>query len=90
LDFRRLSLKKHSWTFGVLYGCKKYFSGHKQNMKKAKKNDEIDGVNGKKQGMKESILEVLKEPYFYLMVFLWLFSLCLAVYAVLIGAIHPY
>ena len=83
-------MKKYPWTFGVLRGAKKHASGHEQNMKKAKKNDEVGEVNGKTQGMKQSALAILKEPYFYLMVFLWLFAFCLAVYAILIGAIRPY
>ncbi|MBC8508397.1 MAG: hypothetical protein H8D34_26370 [Chloroflexi bacterium] len=75
-------MKKHSWLFGVLYGRKK--------AKRVKKDTKRGEVDGKKNESKKSALILLKEPYFYLMIFLWLFAFCLAVYAVLIGAIVPY
>jgi len=75
-------LKKYPWLSGILRGRKK--------MKRAKKDTETGEINVEKQDLKKSTLEILKEPYFYLMVFLWLFAFCLAVYAVLVGAIYPY
>ena len=48
-----------------------------------KKDDE-------KNRSKETAYHVLKDPCFYLMIFLWLSAFCLAVYAVLIGVIVPY
>jgi len=75
-------LKKYPWFSGVLRGRKK--------SKQVKKGNDIGTTKGEKQDLKKSILEILKEPYFYLMVFLWLFAFCLAIYAILIGAIHPY
>jgi hypothetical protein len=70
-------LKKFPWFSGVLRSCKK--------AKRTPKENKAGETNSKRHG-----LEILKEPYFYVMVFLWLFAFCLAVYAILIGAIHPY
>ena len=70
-------MKKHPWFSSVLRGRRK--------TKRVKKDNKTGVTNGKRHG-----LEILKEPYFYLMVFLWLFAFSLAVYAVLIGAIVPY
>ena len=70
-------MKKHPWYSGNLHGLKK--------TKQVKKDTERGEENENK-----SALEILKEPYFYLMIFLWLLTFCLAVYAVLIGAIFPY
>ena len=39
---------------------------------------------------KETAYHFMKDPCFYLMVFLWLAAFCLAVYAILIGVIVPY
>ena len=75
-------MKKYPWFSGVLRGRRK--------TKRVEKDTEIGETNDEKQDLKKSILEVLKEPYFYLMVFLWFFALCLGVYAILIGAIVPY
>ena len=76
------SLKKHPWFSGNLRSRKK--------AKRVKKDTERGEVNGKKNELKKSALKILEEPYFYLMIFLWLFVFCLAVYAVIIGAIVPY
>ena len=39
---------------------------------------------------KETTYHILKDPYFYLTVFLWLSAFCLAVYVISIGAIVPH
>ena len=70
-------MKKHPWLSVILRGCKK--------SKRAQEANKTGEINGKRHG-----LEILKESYFYLMVFLWFFALCLGVYAILIGAIVPY
>ena len=75
-------MKKYPWLSGILCSRKK--------VERVKKDTKRGEINIEKQNLKKSTLEILKEPYFYLMVFLWLFAFCLAVYAVLIGAIHPY
>jgi hypothetical protein len=72
-------LKKRPCIFRILRGRKK--------MKRVKKDSEREG---EKHELNKSTMQILKEPYFYAMVFLWLFAFCLAVYAVLIGAIYPY
>ena len=75
-------MKKYPWFSGILRGRKKE--------KRVKNDTERGEVNGKKNKSKKSTLKILKEPYFYLMIFLWLFTFCLAVYAISIGAIVPY
>ena len=55
-----------------------------------KKDNERNEVNNKKYEAKETTYHLLKDPRFYLMIFLWLFAFCSASYAVLIGAIVPY
>ena len=75
-------MKKYPWFSGVLRG--------REKSKQVKKDNDIGATKGEKQDLKKTISEILKEPYFYLMVFLWFFALCLGVYAILIGAIVPY
>ena len=46
--------------------------------------------DNEKDEPKETAYHLLKDPYFYLMIFLWFFAFCLAVYAILAGVIVPY
>ncbi|MBC8336906.1 MAG: hypothetical protein ISR59_13280 [Anaerolineales bacterium] len=55
-----------------------------------KKANERDEVNDEKHEPKEIDYRVMKDPYFYLMIFLWLLAFCSGVYAILVGAIVPY
>ena len=55
-----------------------------------KKDNERDEPNDEKHEAKEADYRLMKDPYFYLMILLWFFAFCLAVYAILVGAIIPY
>ena len=46
--------------------------------------------DNEKDESKETAYLLIKDPCFYLMIFLWLFAFCSGVYAILIGVIVPY